>query len=811
MYFLFVVTHSASAQTSLIPFGSSWRYLDNGTNQGTAWSAPSFSDGAWKTGTGKFGYGISDARTSVSYGSNAKSKFITTYFRKAFSLTDPGAFTSFTLKMKRDDGVVIYLNGKEVHRNNMPTGSILYSTLAADGASDNGTNILTVSLPVSGFVAGTNVLAVEVHQQKISTSDMAFDLELTGQASTLAAPAPNTPPAVASVTRLNPLTESTTATFLTYRTVFSEAVTGVDAADFALTSSGTALGQVSAVRAVSSSTYEVTVSNATGQGTLRLDVKATGTNIQDVNSAGLSAGYTVGQSYTLASSTETTTVQQAPITGLFSFGSTWKYLDNGTNPGTTWSTLAFNDGSWKSGNGKFGYGITDAATLVGFGPDGSNKYITTYFRKTFSIADPALYGTITANLRLDDAAVVYLNGKEVFRHNMPTGTITNTTIATLSASDDGTKTQTLTIPASAFVTGTNVIAVEVHQSKVNTSDMAFDLELTSTHYEPKVLYYEGFESGTGFSSLHLQTSTTYGFGVASAPCFNGAKVGRWELRAGDAPVADGTRAEVSFPETLAQQETWHSFAGYFPAADYKLDSDDEAINQWHQGSGFGSPMISLRTENGRFIIRRRTPDGNTLLAHDLGAIPYDQWAEVVVHIKQHLTAGIVQVWINGVQKLNLQGVPTMFNGPYGQWKLGIYKSTWNSGNSTQSIKRVWYVDEVKLGNAASTYETMKPIGNNLSASLVQATSTQSLSLENPSVRQPLLYPNPAKRGSVLTLNTTLTEPTEMVVKDVTGRVMLTGKFSGTANIETKQLPSGMYFISTYGKDPIRNLRFIVTE
>ncbi|MGH9658630.1 MAG: hypothetical protein ACRD96_08800, partial [Bryobacteraceae bacterium] len=100
-------------------------------------------------------------------------------------------------------------------------------------------------------------------------------------------------------------------------------------------------------------------------------------------------------------------------------GSLWKYFDQGTNQGTAWRALAFNDGAWPSGPAQLGYGDGDEATLISYGPNASNKYVTTYFRRTFGVGDPGLYQSLTLNLLRDDGAVVYLNGTEVFRSNMP--------------------------------------------------------------------------------------------------------------------------------------------------------------------------------------------------------------------------------------------------------------------------------------------------------------------------------------------------------------------------------------------------------
>ncbi len=173
--------HASAAVTILVPTGSVWKYLDNGSNQGTAWRAAGFADGAWASGAAQLGYGDGDEATVVSFGPNASAKFITTYFRRAFTVADPSAFAGFTVRLLRDDGAAVYLNGAEVFRSNMPGGTITSTTLAsaALGGADE-TTFVTASVPASSLVAGTNVLAVEVHQANGTSSDVTFDLELSG-------------------------------------------------------------------------------------------------------------------------------------------------------------------------------------------------------------------------------------------------------------------------------------------------------------------------------------------------------------------------------------------------------------------------------------------------------------------------------------------------------------------------------------------------------------------------------------------------------------------------------------------------------
>ncbi len=80
--------------TTLVAAGSTWRYLDNGSNQGTAWRAFGFSDTAWKTGAAPLGYGDT-VETMVSFGPNSSKKYITTYFRQKFTATN--GFASLSL------------------------------------------------------------------------------------------------------------------------------------------------------------------------------------------------------------------------------------------------------------------------------------------------------------------------------------------------------------------------------------------------------------------------------------------------------------------------------------------------------------------------------------------------------------------------------------------------------------------------------------------------------------------------------------------------------------------------------------------
>ena len=161
----------------LIPTGATWKYLDNGSDQNTAWRSPAFNDAGWASGPAQLGYGDGDEATVVSYGPNSANKYITTYFRRSFNIADASAYLSATVRVLRDDGAVVYVNGTEVFRSNMPGGTIGYQTLASAAIDDN--SFYSASVSPNLLVSGVNVVAVEIHQANATSSDVSFDLELT--------------------------------------------------------------------------------------------------------------------------------------------------------------------------------------------------------------------------------------------------------------------------------------------------------------------------------------------------------------------------------------------------------------------------------------------------------------------------------------------------------------------------------------------------------------------------------------------------------------------------------------------------------
>ncbi len=157
-------------------------------------------------------------------------------------------------------------------------------------------------------------------------------------------------------------------------------------------------------------------------------------------------------------------------------GSVWKYSDVGADLGTEWRKTGYDDTAWPSGPAQLGYGDGDEATVVSFGDNAHYKHITTYFRKSFELAEAAPFRSLSIYLLVDDGAVAYLNGQEVARVNMPSGPIDYTTPAPQGIANENSFTEVEVSPAHLQV-GLNTLAVEVHQTTSNSSDISFDCSL----------------------------------------------------------------------------------------------------------------------------------------------------------------------------------------------------------------------------------------------------------------------------------------------------------------------------------------------
>jgi hypothetical protein len=179
----------SSGSVVLSPFGSAWKYKDDGSEQGTAWRATNFNDSAWSSGSARLGFGGDQAPVATTIrrfvqvnGVDTTRQVTNFYFRRAVVLTNPAAYSTVQFRYQRDDGCVVYLNSNEVFRSNMPGGTIYATNFASSTVSGApaALTIFTNSIAATNFIPGTNSIAVEVHQSTSTSSDIGWEMELLG-------------------------------------------------------------------------------------------------------------------------------------------------------------------------------------------------------------------------------------------------------------------------------------------------------------------------------------------------------------------------------------------------------------------------------------------------------------------------------------------------------------------------------------------------------------------------------------------------------------------------------------------------------
>ena len=166
---------SSYSFSQILPAGSSWSYLDDGSDQGLAWFSTGFDYSSWATGNAELGYGDGDETTVVGFGPSSGNKYPTTYFRTSFNATAGDvANTALVLNAIRDDGMVVYVNGVQVWSNNMAVtfNYLSYATATVGGAAEDAWISTTLA---NILVVGNNEIGVEIHQRSATSSDISFN------------------------------------------------------------------------------------------------------------------------------------------------------------------------------------------------------------------------------------------------------------------------------------------------------------------------------------------------------------------------------------------------------------------------------------------------------------------------------------------------------------------------------------------------------------------------------------------------------------------------------------------------------------
>lgn len=158
----------------VMPLGRTWSYRDDDIDQGSAWKEIGFDDSAWTSGAAPLGFGSVDG---LKIATTTASGIPTAYFRTTVNVTDLDVIDKFIFKLLVDDGAVVWVNGQEAFREAFAADSVVTHLSTAESAGDESTyHEFEVNSDL--FVEGPNVIAIEVHNQNVGSSDMGFDMSL---------------------------------------------------------------------------------------------------------------------------------------------------------------------------------------------------------------------------------------------------------------------------------------------------------------------------------------------------------------------------------------------------------------------------------------------------------------------------------------------------------------------------------------------------------------------------------------------------------------------------------------------------------
>jgi len=453
-------------------------------------------------------YGLNTAFPNTAVATPLAPTTTTSYFRKTFSFSGDPARTELRLDSTVADGAAFYLNGQEIKRSNLPAGNLAHSTPASSDISQPAaTGYLPV--PSSALVSGTNVLAVSLH--KASGNSSSF---FTGALAATEQPPDTTQAPSLQINEIAAVSDP--AFFIELR---NNGTSTVSTSGYKLSIAGGAAFTLPAISVPSGGFVSYTKAQLglnpvaddkivlTAPPSLATDVQLAATTRGGRNAAfpgkwlhpsvttpGAENQFTLNTDIVIneicykAPDLPAISGSPAVTTGsqILSYGSQWRYNPTGIGLATGWASSAHAGGSggWlAAAPGTFSYpnpynGLPLAPATSLTSPSGK---VTYYFETDFNLSaqDAANLESLTISHLIDDGGVIYLNGVEITRYNLPAGEITSTTTATNRGTPSIIGPVTFAVPAGTTVAGVNRISVEVHQSSNGSSDAVFALQATA--------------------------------------------------------------------------------------------------------------------------------------------------------------------------------------------------------------------------------------------------------------------------------------------------------------------------------------------
>ena len=175
----------------------------------------------------------------------------------------------------------------------------------------------------------------------------------------------------------------------------------------------------------------------------------------------------------------------------------WRYFPGTADPGSGWNSLPYNDSGWNRGQGGIGYGDNDDNTVI-------SAVISLFMRIKFNITDTSEIDEVQFDMDYDDGFVAYINGAEIARAGV-SGNPPAYDAAAVNHEAEGTFTSYL-VDKTVLLNGDNLLAIEVHNQAVTSSDMSaipylsLGMTGTDTTYRPVP---EWFEAPFAFNQSNL--------------------------------------------------------------------------------------------------------------------------------------------------------------------------------------------------------------------------------------------------------------------------------------------------------------------
>ena len=498
--------------SQLIVLDDVWRYNESGSDLGSGWAAVTHSEGGeWKSGPGGLGResGVTiPINTTLRFPGLNNPFVVTYYFEREFNLgaAQVAGLRSLNLRHAVDDGAVIYINGSEVFRVNMPAGVPEATTLAASGLDVDELSA-TIPLPSGALVAGENRISVEVHQERVGSSDIVFGLELDAE---IAGSVPGSAPRL----RFNEMMPADGETF--WLELVNAGAEPLQLSGITLYAGGGDLRE-----------YQLAAGELASGDFLLLDEGTLGfipdeddkLFLRDSDGIVLDGRKVTGRLRGLAGNgSEEWLYPAIPTPGspndflfnrdiviseiaynppglparlaqpatfdrlsLLEMDANWRCNNADESLAAGWASVAHPvGGNWKLGRAPIGRetgSLPEPLNTAWTSAEYSSATVTYYYEVDFTVSTEVFASADSLEIthQVDDGAVFYLNGTEVGRFNMPDGQVGPETLATPSVSNA--VLNSLEISPAALLPGVNRMSVEVHQSSRGSSDTVFGLSL----------------------------------------------------------------------------------------------------------------------------------------------------------------------------------------------------------------------------------------------------------------------------------------------------------------------------------------------